>query len=55
MESRENRIILTTKLRENMDTIFSGTIYLLHAFDVGEDIDLEKVKIDKSIHAYTRT
>lgn len=55
MNRDENKIILTTQLQEEMDNIFSGNIYLLHAFDMGDDIDLEKVKKLQSIHTCPRT
>ena len=29
---------------KNLNTIFTGSIYIFHAFDVGDDINLEKVK-----------
>ena len=55
MNKEENNIILTTRLQEEMDNVFSGNIYLLHAFDMGDDIDLEKVKTLQSIHTCPRT
>jgi hypothetical protein len=41
--------------KKDMDTIFSGNIYLLYAFDMGDDIDLEKVKKIKSVYTCPRT
>jgi len=33
----------------NPDLVFSGNIYIFHAFDVGNEIDLEKVKDSKDL------
>ena len=35
--------------KEIRDTIFSGSLYMFHAFDVGDDINLEKVKASGSV------
>ena len=55
MNKEENNIILTTRLQEEMDNVFSGNIYLLHAFDMGDEINLEQVKMLESIHTCPRT
>ena len=34
---------------KNSDRIFSGNIYIFHAFDVGEDINLDKIATSHEI------
>lgn len=48
-------IVPTKKLHETDDHIFNGNIYLLHAFDIGEDVDLQKIKAIQHIITSTRT
>lgn len=33
-----------TGKKEELKTVFTGNIFILHTFDIGEDIDLEKIK-----------
>ena len=35
---------LIVQEQKGRDEIFSGTIYIFHAFDVGDDINLEAIK-----------
>ena len=55
MDAKIKKPILTTELSQESDHIFSGSIYLFYAFDLGDDIDLEKVKALPAIHTCPRT
>lgn len=54
MNKDSSKFTLTTHLKDEEDTIFSGNIYLIHAFDMGDDIDLRKVKTLKNIQTLSR-
>lgn len=51
----KTKTILKTEMPEESNHIFSGSIYLLYAFDIGDDINLDKVKALPSIHTCSRT
>lgn len=55
MNTKEKKTILTTETTQESDHIFSGSIYLFYGFDMGDDINLEKVKALPSIHTCSRT
>src|SRR5271155_1068942 len=38
-------------MEDNLKQIFSGNIFIFHAFDVGDDINLEKVHSIRSINS----
>lgn len=54
MDKKNKEPIITTELSEESDHIFSGSIYLFYGFDMGDDIDLEKVKALSAIHTCPR-
>jgi hypothetical protein len=55
MNTKIKKATVTTELSQESDHIFSGSIYLFYGFDMGDDIDLEKVKLLPSIHVCPRT
>lgn len=55
MDIKNKKAIVSTEISQEFDHIFSGTIYLFYAFDMGDDIDLESVKALPSIHSCPRT
>ena len=40
----ERFTIMVDDKKDTLDTVFSGSLYIFHAFDVGDDINIEKVK-----------
>lgn len=43
------------KLPQNdTDEVFSGTLYLIYAFDIGDDVDLEKIRFSQKMHTISR-
>ncbi len=55
MDTKNKKPIVTTKISQEPEHIFSGSIYLFYGFDMGDDVDLEKVKALPSIHTCPRT
>jgi hypothetical protein len=55
MNTKEKKPILNTNTTQESDHIFSGSIYLFYGFDMGDLINLDKVKTLPSIHTLPRT
>lgn len=47
--------VLDKTLDKKLDTVFSGNIFIFHAFDIGDDLDLARVRESKVLEYYPLT